>query len=75
MKKQHCATNEVESNVQSFIEHCIDIMLHEMKPPFFRTPFFAGPESRFFFFESDCSGRFRRWIKRRNCRVTHERTT
>jgi hypothetical protein len=31
MKKQHCATKEMESNVQSFIEHCVDIMLHEMK--------------------------------------------
>jgi hypothetical protein len=24
MKKQHCATKEVESNVQSFIEHYVD---------------------------------------------------
>jgi hypothetical protein len=24
MKKQHCAAKEVESNVQSLIEHCVD---------------------------------------------------
>ncbi len=31
MKKQHFATKQVESNVESLIEQCIDIMLHEMK--------------------------------------------
>ncbi len=31
MKKQHCVIKQVKSNVQSFIEQCLDIMLHEMK--------------------------------------------